>query len=379
MRFVADVQELKSYKKKRKRRSRFLRTLIVCLIIIFVFVFVAFSEGWIDESFFESIKTKPEGYPVSVVGGVAQDVYSLSNHIMLLTDTDVVLYNKYGEISSQTGHNSSHPHVVAKNDKALIYDKGYNHFQIQDKNGIVYSSSTNNSITNADFADNGSYAISTTSTRFLSEMYVYNKNNNEICYWKSTNGYISAMSFSKTSKKLAVSSIYAENGELKSGIRLFDLNRETDPIVFEKEFLGSSVISVQYLDNFDILLVFDDSYLIINEKGNIIKEYKYDYELYYQNTSLNCSVLVFKDNSGKLFLHRIGGDSSITTMNLEETDFKSLAFNSSHIFVLGEENISSYNLYGQKEIKVSSIADAFEIAEKDGLVYALNFTQIKEF
>ena len=137
---MADVQELKTYKRKKRRRSGFFRSIIFTLIIISVLIFVAFSEGWIDKSFFESLVSKPDGFPVSVVGGTPQNIFSLSNHIMLLTDTDVVLYDKYGEISSQTGHNSSHPHVIVKNDKALIFDKGYTHFQIQDKNGISYSS-----------------------------------------------------------------------------------------------------------------------------------------------------------------------------------------------------------------------------------------------
>lgn len=376
---MADVQELRKYKSKRKRRIGAIRAAIFSIVIISVLIFVAFSEGWVDKSFFESFVSKPDGFPVAVVGGTPKDVFSLSNHVMLLTDTDVVLYNKYGEIMSQTEHNSSHPHVIVKNDKAFIYDKGYSRFQIQDKNGIVHSAAVTNKITNADFADNGSYAISTTSTRYLSEMYVYNKNNTEICYWKAVNGYISSMSFAKNSKKLAVSSIYAQNGYLKSSIRLFDLNREKDPIVFEKEFIDRSVISVQYLDNSNILMVFDNSYLIINEKGDTIKEYVFDYELYYQETSLNANIFVFKDENSKLFLHYVDGENSIYTINLIEKDFKSLTFGSQNVYVLSDSGIRSYNIYGESIVRVSNVSDIFEIAYKDEHVYALNFTQIQQF
>lgn len=377
---MAQVQDLNNYKRKKKRLGSVVRTVIISIAIVFLVGNLAFSQGWINESLFKNLVTKPDGFPVSINGSTPQNIFSLSKHIMLLTDTEVVFYDKYGEISSQTGHNSSHPHVVTKNDMALIYDKGYNNFQIQNKNGTVYTSSVSNKITNADLADNGSYAISTTSTRFLSEMYVYNKNNSEICYWKAVNGYINGMSFSKNSKKLTVGSIYAENGYFKSSIRLFDLNKEQDPVVFEKAFEDRLILGIQYLDNSSILVIFDNSYVILDEKGNIIKEYEFkSNELYYQETFSDGAILTFKDKSGKLHIRKVYSDGNFKTFSIKETDFKSLAYSENSIYILNEKDIVEYNLDGTFSTKATDMPENFEIVYKDGHIYTLNFTEINEY
>ena len=259
---MADVKEIKQYQRKKKRRYGFWRTLILSTIAIGVFLFVAFSEGWINKDLFAQLVNKPQGYPVAVIGGKPKSIIKSKKNIVLLTDTDLVYYNEHGTVLSQTVHNCVNPYIITKNNSLLVYDKGYSFFQIQDKNGILYSNSISNRLTNADLADNGSYAISTTSTRYLSEMFVYNKNNSEICHWKSVESYISSMSFSKTSKKIAVASIYAESGYFNSNIRIFDLNRVEDPVILNLNFNDSAIVKIQYLNSGKILVIFDNYYVL---------------------------------------------------------------------------------------------------------------------
>lgn len=380
---MADVKEIKPYQRKKKRRSRFWRTLIFCIIVIAVFLFVAFSEGWINKDFLDQLLTKPQGYPVAVAGGKPRSILKSNKNIVLLTDTDLVYYNDDGVILSQTEHNCTNPYIITRNDKLLVYDKGYGFLQIQDKNGVIYSNSFSNRLINADLADNGSYAISTSSARFLSEMFVYNKNNTEICRWKSVGSYISSMSFSKNSKKLAVASIYAESGYFNSNIRIFDLNREEDPVVLDLNFNDSAIVEIQYLNSGKILIVFDNYYIVIDENGKTIEEYKFNTadELYYQNIHGNGGIIILKSADEKLIVNRFSSNDTDLNVQfaLEEASFKSLTFSDKEIFILQDNKVYKYGNDGSKTVLMENIPDTFDICEKNGTLFLLNFTQIESY
>lgn len=380
---MADVKEIKQYQRKKKRRYGFWRTLILSTIAIGVFLFVAFSEGWINKDLFAQLVNKPQGYPVAVIGGKPKSIIKSQKNIVLLTDTDLVYYNEHGTVLSQTVHNCVNPYIITKNNSLLVYDKGYSFFQIQDKNGILYSNSISNRLTNADLADNGSYAISTTSTRYLSEMFVYNKNNSEICHWKSVESYISSMSFSKTSKKIAVASIYAESGYFNSNIRIFDLNRVEDPVILNLNFNDSAIVKIQYLNSGKILVIFDNYYVIIDETGKIIKrnEFGSENELYFQEMDANGGIIILKSADGTLILNRIFSNESTekTQFKLEETSFKTLTYSENSVFILHDDNVYEYKNDGSKSIIIENITDSFDICQNNEILYTLNFTQIDSY
>ena len=381
---MADIRELKSYQRKKRRHSRFWKMIILVLILVSVFLFVAFSEGWIDKDFLNTIVSKPQGYPVAVVGGKPKSIFNFNDKsIALLTDTNLVVYNQDGTILSQTEHNCANPNIILQNNKLLVFDQGYNFFQIQDKNGSVYSNSVSNRLINAALADNGSYAISTSSTRFLSEMFVYNKNNTEICRWKSVGSYISSMSFSKNSKKIVVASIFADSGYINSNIRIFDLNREEDPIILDINYNDSSIVEIQYLNNGNILLVFDNRYIIINESGKTIEEYKFaaNEKLYYHNVYNDGAIMVIKDENEKLICKRLFSnlENNNVQFTLEENSFKSLSFSDDYVFVLEDNKVQKYDNHGEKITLIENISDTFDICEENGIVYTLNFTQIESY
>ncbi len=380
---MADVKEIKQYQRKKKRSYGFWRTLILSTIAIGVFLFVAFSEGWINKDLFAQLVSKPQGYPVAVIGGKPKSIIKSKKNIVLLTDTDLVYYNEHGTVLSQTVHNCANPYIITKNNSLLVYDKGYSFFQIQDKNGILYSNSISNRLTNADLADNGSYAISTTSTRYLSEMFVYNKNNSEICHWKSVGSYISSMSFSKTSKKIAVASIYAESGYFNSNVRILDLNRVEDPVILNLNFNDSAIVKIQYLNSGKILVIFDNYYVIIDETGKIIErnEFGSENELYFQEMDANGGIIILKSADGTLTLNRIFSNESTekTQFKLEETSFKSLTYSENSVFILQDDNVYEYKNDGSKSIIIENITDTFDICQNNEILYTLNFTQIDSY
>ncbi len=376
---MADVKDLKPYQRKKKRHSNFWRVLIFSIILVSVFLFVAFSEGWIEKDFFAQLVSKPDGYPVAVTGGKPQSIFKSNKNIVLLTDTDLVYYDNHGTILSQTVHNCASPHIITKSDRLLVYDKGYSFFQIQDKNGVIYSNSISNRLIDADLADNGSYAISTTSSRYLSEMFVYNKNNMEICHWKSVGTYISSLSFSKNSKKLAVASIYADSGYFNSNVRIFDLNKE-NPIVLDLNFSDRAIVKIQYLNSGSILIVFDSQYLIIDEKGKTLGEFEFNSEdnLYFQNLNENGGIIVLKSPNETLTLHRIFSDNKTQNIkfSLKENTFKSLTYSKESIFILQDDKVFEYKNDGLKTVLIENIPDTFDICENNGILYSLNFTEI---
>ena len=384
MESLADVKELKPYQRKKRRRSRFWKMIILVLILVSVFLFVAFSEGWIDKDFLDTIVSKTQGYPVSVVGGKPKSIFNFNDkNIALLTDTNLIVYNEEGTILSQTEHNCTNPNIITQNNKLLVFDQGYNFFQIQDKNGAIYSNSVSNKLINAALADNGSYAVSTSSTRFLSEMFVYNKSNTEICHWKSVGSYISSMSFSKNSKKIVVASLFADSGYINSNIRIFDLNREEEPITLDTDYSDSSIVEVQYLNNGNILLIFDNCYIIINENGKTVEEYKFNAneKLYYHNVNKDGAIVIIKDANEKLICKRIFSNLENNTVKftLEESSFKSLAFSDDYVFVLQNDKVQKYDNYGKKTTLIKNIPDTFDICEENGIIYTLNFTQIESY
>ena len=64
-----------------------------------------------------------------------------------------------------------------------------------------------------------------------------------------------------------------DGGLAKTALRILDLKNEQQPVVADKEFVGSAAIAISYLDNGNIILVCDDRTVITDQNGETLFNY----------------------------------------------------------------------------------------------------------
>lgn len=297
---------------------------------------------WIDSIL--SDFQKGDGFPVMHAMGEPKNMESANGQAAVLTDTNFAIYNSTGKEVKNVLHGYASPVLKTEGGRALLYDRGGKLLRVDSARRTLFNKSFEQIIHTAELSQEGMLAVVTDSARYAGELFVYNKENEQIFKWSSTERMIYTMSFLRGDKGLVASTLSAKDGEIVSTLDFLDFSKTTEKakLTFPKE----TVFSVR--DKGKHLTVLTDcSIKSVNKETLEIKDYPLgDLEPYlFFDRDDRMTVLVVREkyNQKKFWMIVLGEDAKETAREVCPAPPTRVRIIEDKIFLICDETLYAYS------------------------------------
>lgn len=331
------------------------KSLAVILIASFITVFLWINKSKLQPSnvvnwgqdMFSSINGG-KGFPCSISGETVRkaNFKIINGNLVVLSDTTIEAFNRSsGKISSRQ-HSFSNPVLKVGDGRAITYDSGGNNYSIEICSKNIHKGKTPKNIMCCAISGEGTFAIVTESQSYLSEMTVFDRNNNEKYKYYFADYYVSDVAVWEDGESACVCGISAENGEIRSAVYIFDF-RSKEPKV-KYDYPDNMISSIHYFSNGNIAVIGDKCTSVINKWTGNKQDFLYDRKvlscvdferdsgivccLSHSNDGKNCELCVLDKNGG------------LRTRIQTKNHFTSISYRGDKIAGLDGSSILSYDL-----------------------------------
>lgn len=213
-----------SPRKNRQRnikQNNFKAILIVllCLIIVLpaVILTVIHPVGIFEYfSYLSRTSGQGDGYSIDIAGGKPYYTLSNNNIYLVVNDSSVNAYNLAGKTVFERPHSFSKPVIKFGDTRYILYGQGEKELSVNTVDDTLYSLNFNGGVLCADISKSGVFAVATNADGYDSSVAVFDKKNNKIFEWFSSDETISSVKLSNNGKNLAVATIKVEDGSFVS-------------------------------------------------------------------------------------------------------------------------------------------------------------------
>jgi len=360
---------------KKLLRQKRIVGLFICLFLVLTIVILSLmTPTGIPEylsNTFASFKSG-DGFPIQPEGGKILYSGTARNNIFSLTDTNFVGFNKNGNEILNLQHGYENPSSIISNERSLVYNYKNKKYFISNFSSKVIIGETENEITLGTICKNGYYAFATKSVGYAGQVDVYNKNAKKVYSWFSASDPISNILLSNNGKRLAVVTVSASNGFIKSTVSCLKYNSASPIFKYE---LDGAVLNIKSYNN-GFFIVLKDKIIYYNwNKGEVsIREYSIN----------NISFIKSHSNGINLIARQKGiiTNSYIISYNNKHKQKFEVEYNGSIIDIDCHNNLI-YILSNKKVVVLNSkneIVDKFELdnisnsllVTNDGIIYTYN-------
>ncbi len=200
-------------------------------------------------------KTEGSGYPVRFNGiTVNSDNFSVMDRTpVYCSDTSIVVLNSNAGEYQNTQHAFAKPIMKTNMNYSIIFNSDATGFKIINRESTVYTGTTDKKLFDADVAENGTYALLTYGSDYLSSLNVFKSDNNKRYSYSFADYYVNNLSLNSNGSGAALSGVSAKNGGLISVIYILDFNQTNYLQKYEIE--DSYIYDIKYLDNGNVIAV----------------------------------------------------------------------------------------------------------------------------
>ncbi len=257
--------------KKKKFPVKRIIAVAVIIVILFVVVFAVFNSDKLSvhniSNFFKYgvfNQQSEEKFPLDIKGErvSAGNFDCIGQDICYVSDTKTAMLNNYGRTLFTEQHAFINPVLTVSEKGALVYNIGGTGYQLIDKEGKAYSAEAKDNLLTADFADNGIYALVTQSSGYLSKLYVYNEDNEQIFAYSFADYYVTSVTLDSGGTKAVVSGLSALNGVEISALYVLDFTQEKPLSV--KEIENDIIYQVKYLSDKNVCAIGHNASYVLN-------------------------------------------------------------------------------------------------------------------
>ena len=281
---MAQLSEIDQIRRKRRRKIFFTRVfLLIALTLAGVGIFLvkdtvnAIDIGGFFSSGIASVASGP-GFPVDFAGESIKSVDQAGRCLVVLTDSNLTVYNPNGRQLRDLQHKYSDPVVRVNGRHILLYDRGGKRLRVESFTGTVAERQFEYPIYAGDISKNGDVAIVTGAQYFNAELAVYNAKLSEAARftWKSPDQFIIDVSFTQDAKGIAAAAVSAQGGDLVSKVRQYRLDQKE--MAAETVFSGELLHSVKCTRGGGVVAVTDARTAVLDGSGTKVADYAYNYE-----------------------------------------------------------------------------------------------------
>ena len=280
----------------RRRRIRTVACIAAVMAVVLLVLQFVLPIG-IAENAENLIATLGAGsFPIELYGTETLDSATCSNYFYVLTNAELNAISVGGKKIYSVSHGFGSPVLKHSETRALLFDQNGFNVNIYNLGGEVTSLVTERNILNAAITRNGWYAIVTESEEYASVVSVYNRNDKLVYEWYSATDPVNNIVLSPNGKKLAVSTVNADNGELHS--KLYVLEYESPDPVFSADFPEDIIYSLE--NQKSVFAVCTSTSIIhINWKKYTRTDYSSDFSLANMRANSSGLIAVFNRQSNR--------------------------------------------------------------------------------
>lgn len=344
-------------------RSRIIRTSVkIALVLLAILLIVTGWRNRYDCSWTNTVQSMRDmpymtgigsGYPISVLGGDALAQEKIANGMAVLTDTNLTIYNTSSKQVASRAHYMTNPAMKTAGRFGLLMDIGGTKYRLEAISDTLIEQKSQNVIIGGAVARNGKYVIVTQdSSHTSSELSIvegFNPDGESFHLWRSEEQYITEAAFSADASYLALSGVWAKEGELVTNIIIQKIGDKTA----EKriEIPNALGLSLQFTNTGTLYAVCDNCLVVIEGYGAEHKIYEYNgtlqaYDISFENGAAVYTAPVVGEPSGILTAYDSRGqkrfDKEVPLYGV------SLSIGDNNCCVLGRGGAVAYHLSGEK-------------------------------
>lgn len=220
------------------------------------------------------INASGNGYPVRVEGSRAISVEEIPNGTAVLTDTNLMYFDKNGKEINSIAHYMALPVMKNGGRYSLLYDQKSLSYTLETLSGPVISGKTDDSIITGAISRSGRFALVTNYDTAFSYVLVLDKGGHVLHRWKSTNCQITSIDISPSGSYIVMSGITTDSGEATGLVIVQKVGGDSN--LREYKWKGSLIFSVSFTDSHRVAAIGDNLLAYININNDKPNVFNYD-------------------------------------------------------------------------------------------------------
>lgn len=380
--------EIRESKKEEKKvpKSKLIRVLVILVVLACI---VFFGTLWgvlspgnlanrIDN---ENPGGTGGGYPVNIVGTkITKGNFTFSGNLLTyVSDTSLVQLNDSAGVVVNRQISYSTPVLKTGGSYSLSYNLGGTRYQVDNQNETLKNDEQEDAILCGDINPDGTYAIVTEISGYLSRLLVYDKNHEIIYDYKFANHIINSVSLSDNGKNVVCGGLTSNNGEMTSAVYVLDFSEEKpiaiteieDETIYDISFMTTGKIA--FIGAFGMHLMENDYKTLQSLSFEELKLTSYDI-----NSEMGICAALSRYGDGRacdILSISTSGEKKRFSTDLTITSISSY---SDSICALSRDKIYRYTKDGTKTGEGNAGTDAKAIAmQNQNSVYILGISEIR--
>ncbi len=359
----------KNKTKEKKKHTAIVITGVVLFVALALAVFLNMDKIYSSEK-------SVSGYPVTFTGNDVIEAQPMKGGISVLTGKSLHFLNKRGEEKFQVSYTLAEPALSAKGKYGVIFDRRSYSYIFFDSTGYERQGKTQDSayIYLAEVSKKGDLVIVTKSSSSACNLYLYDKNGNEIFAWACGDEYIVDVDIDPSSKEILCGAIGAYNGEICTKAYLLDPDKE-EPIVAEYSLLSASCVNVQ-LHSGRAIITCGDRIAAYNtnkaDDNGLIAEFSSPSLRFAKDDEGNTAIITdaaSKEN-GEYCLTMYDSKGAVVYTAFFDYDVRDMHCDNGTVYLLDDYTVRRFTIDGSEKDSLSLSRKGLGITVYDGGVYS---------
>ena len=346
---MSNTIDFEQARRKRQRARRVKQFAALAGVLLVVLLGVALNNYLVQENATVLVSDifgalGGSGYPVNRPGGTIQDVKPFSNNLVLMSDTNLYIYNPKGKILQNIQRITTSTAFCPAGDRLLYWQIGAKSLSLASATKVTATLQLTDNILCADLGDKGDVAVVTLPKQYVSQISVYSSklDSEPFFRWYSTSNIVSQVSLSPKGDSMVAGGPSGNGGNLESVLYFFSLSSDSQPqtVILPDELL----LSVDFFATGQVAVLTDRAYRIYDRNGRCQHEYALPEDMPLAGVELaEGNVLLYFENSETrtqqlVLLNRSAQEQGNMTPEEPVADF---ALNGRQVYLLYKSGIAT--------------------------------------
>lgn len=265
-------------KRQIKNKARRIWQAVLSVLLGFVLLFCIFNINYLTPS---KMKERlgaifadmghGDGYPYSFISDEVLDFFDFStkDHA-ILTNTTLYIINSSAKTVLDFTHAMSNPIAKVSSDRIFLFDQGGTKAYILNQSGKLLTFTNEDKIICADISNSGKSVLVTKGSGQQQIVNVYSRSGKKIMEWKKGSGYILDTALNSSGNLLSVALVDTEDAVQTITVLTFNVSNAQQR--GHREFSGSTLYGINYINNNDLALLCNNKISVLNSKGELKRE-----------------------------------------------------------------------------------------------------------
>ena len=374
---MAHYQDIDEYRKKKlaQRKKRLIMGfgLLVAALAVFLTVF------FLVRSNRKSGISHDSTFPLLIHGEQLEDIYAVGNHLAVLTQSGLYIYDVNGTETYSVSHGCSNAAVYEAGDRLLTFDRGGTKLRVDDVKGNCGELTMENPILCAQIADDGTVLAITSHEQYVSYLQVYDDKMNLRYRYGSASESFSMAAFSPDQTHIAACAIESSNGSFMASISVFDYTSEQTAQTYQIPDILP--LYMTYTSSSGLIVVGTDRIAFLNTDTGESSVTEYEGTLQQFVCGSSDVTAIVTDNP-------LNGASALTLFDQDGREIETTAVSDSpidlcltnnRILLLGRKMVYHYNLSLELQEEIPLESSAQKITYTGGSMFLLGADTISKY